>query len=182
MLLPWPLALRGRFEAMKALLRERGARLALAWVVPTVIAFSLIGGKQAHYLLPLLPGVALLFAVALDRGFDVRIGIASVLLIAAGLVLAFLPRYAATRPDLAFVSDTLAQLREKMDEIEDDPVCNYVVKPDHVIHPETPPLEIVLLLYQGANNVPVVDRDSGRLVGMVSARDLLTALDPEKPK
>ncbi len=75
-------------------------------MLPAVIAFSLIGGKQAHYLLPLLPGVALLFAVALDRGFEVRVGIASVLLIAAGLVLALLPSYAATRPDLAFVSDT----------------------------------------------------------------------------
>jgi len=107
MLLPWPLVLRGRFDAMKALLRERGARLALAWVAPTVIVFSLIGGKQAHYLLPLLPGVALLFAVALDRGgFSVRVGLASMLLIAGGLALAFLPQYAATRPDLAFVSDT----------------------------------------------------------------------------
>ncbi|HVT31131.1 MAG TPA: glycosyltransferase family 39 protein [Rhodanobacteraceae bacterium] len=107
MLLPWPLVLRGRFEAMKALVRERGARLALAWVLPTVVAFSLIGGKQAHYLLPLLPGAALLFAVALDRGgFGVRVGLASTLLIAAGLVLALLPRYAAARPDLAFVSDT----------------------------------------------------------------------------
>jgi CBS domain-containing protein len=85
-------------------------------------------------------------------------------------------------PDLAFVSNTLGQLREKMDEIGDDPVRNYLVKPDHVIHPETPPLEIVLLLYQGANNVPVVDRDSGRLVGMVSARDLLTALEPAERK
>jgi 4-amino-4-deoxy-L-arabinose transferase-like glycosyltransferase len=107
MLLPWPLVLRGRFEAMKALVRERGVRLALAWVLPTVVAFSLIGGKQAHYLLPLLPGVALLFAIALDRGgFVMRVGFASILLIAAGLVLAFLPTYAATRPDLAFVSST----------------------------------------------------------------------------
>jgi 4-amino-4-deoxy-L-arabinose transferase-like glycosyltransferase len=107
MLLPWPLVLRGRFEAMRALLRERGARLALAWVLPTVVAFSLIGGKQAHYLLPLLPGVALLFAIALDRGgFVVRVGLASIVLVAAGLVLAFLPSYAATRPDLALVSDT----------------------------------------------------------------------------
>ena len=107
MLLPWPLVLRGRFDAMKSLLRERSARLALAWVVPTVIVFSLIGGKQAHYLLPLLPGVALLFAVALDRGgFSVRVGLASMLLIAGGLALAFLPEYAARRPDLAFVSDT----------------------------------------------------------------------------
>jgi len=79
-------------------------------------------------------------------------------------------------PDLAFVSDTLGQLREKMREIEHRPVHEFVVKPDHVVHPDSPPLEIVLLLHKGNNNVPVDDRDDGRLVGMVSARDLLTAL------
>jgi len=82
-------------------------------------------------------------------------------------------------PDLAFVSDTLGQLREKMREIEDLAVRDFVVKPAHVVHPDTPPLELVLLLHQGINNVPVVDRDTGRLVGMVSARDLLTALRSE---
>lgn len=79
-------------------------------------------------------------------------------------------------PDLTFVPDTLAQLREKMQEIEHRPVHEYVVPPDQVVHPDTPPLEFVLLLHQGVNNVPVVDRESGRLVGMASARDLLTAL------
>ena len=58
----------------------------------------------------------------------------------------------------------------------------YVVKPTHVVFPDTSPLEIVLLLHQGANNVPVVDRVGGRLVGMVSARDLLTALRSEEGK
>ncbi len=79
-------------------------------------------------------------------------------------------------PDLAFLSDTLGQLREKVREIEHHPVREYVVKPAHLAHPDTSPLEIVLLLHQGANNIPVVDREDGRLVGMVSARDLLTAL------
>ena len=58
--------------------------------------------------------------------------------------------------DLAFVSETLAQLREKMREIDDRPVHEFVVKPRHVVHPDTTPLEIVLLLHQGENNVPVV--------------------------
>ena len=57
-----------------------------------------------------------------------------------------------------------------------EPVRHFAVKPDHVVHPDTSPMEVVMLLYKGANNVPVVDRDSGRLVGMVSARDVLAAL------
>jgi CBS domain-containing protein len=79
-------------------------------------------------------------------------------------------------PDLAFVSDTLGQLREKMREIEHLPVREFVVRPAHVVHPDTPPLELVLLLHQGINNIPVLDRGDARLVGMVSARDLLNAL------
>lgn len=79
-------------------------------------------------------------------------------------------------PDLAFVSDTLGQLRERMREIEHLAVRDFVVKARGVVHPDTPPLEIVLLLPQGVNAIPVVERDGGRLVGVVSARDLLTAL------
>jgi len=42
---------------------------------------------------------------------------------------------------------------------------------------EGSPVErFVLQLYRGANNLPVVERESGRLVGMVSARDVLAAL------
>ena len=80
--------------------------------------------------------------------------------------------------DLSFASETLAELREKMDEIDDRPVHEFVVVPRHVVHEDTTPLEIVLLLHQGENNVPVVDRAGGRLIGMVSARELLIALLP----
>lgn len=43
-----------------------GVRFVLCWVVPVFVAFCLISGKQIHYLLPLLPGVALLLGHALD--------------------------------------------------------------------------------------------------------------------
>jgi len=79
-------------------------------------------------------------------------------------------------PDLSFVSDDLAALREKMQAIYSRPVSEFAVMPEHVVHPDTPPLEIVLQLYRGANNVPVVDREDGRLVGVVSARDVLAVL------
>lgn len=41
---------------------DPGARFCLAWIVPGLIAFSLISGKQPHYLLPLMPAFALLAA------------------------------------------------------------------------------------------------------------------------
>ncbi len=78
--------------------------------------------------------------------------------------------------DLAFVSDTLVQLRERMHAIEHHPVSEFTLKPEHVVHPDTTPLQVVLLLHQGANNIPVVAPDTGKLVGMVSARDVLVAI------
>ena len=79
-------------------------------------------------------------------------------------------------PDLAFVSGDLDTLRRKMRKLDAAKVRDFAVTPDHVVHPDTAPVEIVLQLYRGANNLPVVDRDSGRLVGMVPARDVLAAL------
>ena len=81
-------------------------------------------------------------------------------------------------PDLAFMGDGIELLQRRMREIEDQPVRNFIVAPEHVVHPETTPLEAVLLLYKGANAVPVVAPASGRLVGMVTAREVLFALQP----
>jgi CBS domain-containing protein len=79
-------------------------------------------------------------------------------------------------PDLAFAMETVGQLRERLAEVEDRPVREFVVKPEHVAHPQTSPLEIVLLLYKGANAIPVVEAGGSRLVGMITPRDLLTTL------
>ncbi|HZX33318.1 MAG TPA: glycosyltransferase family 39 protein [Rhodocyclaceae bacterium] len=58
------------WSAMAAALRERGdagLRFCLAWIVPALVVFSLSGGKQAHYILPLLPAFALLLAFGWPR-------------------------------------------------------------------------------------------------------------------
>lgn len=46
----------------QALPREPGLRFLLCWIIPVFISFSLISGKQPHYLLPLFPGLAILSA------------------------------------------------------------------------------------------------------------------------
>src|SRR5450759_1341760 len=81
MLLPWPLVLRGEWAGLSVLRNERALRFAAAWLLPTFVAWSLIAGKQPHYLLPMIPGVALAAALALDRGgWRVRSGLFALLL------------------------------------------------------------------------------------------------------
>lgn len=91
LLLPWllwlPLWRGGRLRCL-----DLGLRFCLSWLVPVFIAFSLISGKRLHYLLPLLPGVALMIARGVDavgnfawgkgqRVFAAAIGIISIILI-----------------------------------------------------------------------------------------------------
>ncbi|HYG64708.1 MAG TPA: glycosyltransferase family 39 protein, partial [Thermoanaerobaculia bacterium] len=57
--------------AWKGVLRltaDAGTRFCLAWLMPGLVVFSLISGKQPHYLLPLLPAVALLIARGMETG------------------------------------------------------------------------------------------------------------------
>ena len=79
-------------------------------------------------------------------------------------------------PDLAFVSDTLGQLREKMREIEHRAVREFVVQARSRRASRHDAARDRPAAAHGANNMPVVDRDTGKLVGMVSARDVLAAL------
>lgn len=60
----------GAWRALLAAARDRldpGVRFCLAWLLPAFIGFSLAGGKQVHYLLPLLPAFALLPAFGWRR-------------------------------------------------------------------------------------------------------------------
>ena len=76
-------------------------------------------------------------------------------------------------PDLNFVKPTMDDLRAHMHGIEHENVCNYMTQ-QQTVSGDSSPLEVVLLLYRGAKSVPVVHGDM--LVGMISARDLLSAL------
>ena len=101
MLLPWPLVLRGGWRSLRAQLGVPALRLALAWLVPTFVVFSLIGGKQPHYLLPVIPAIALGGAWLLERSDGrARSGLFALALIGIGALFALLPHLAASRPSL----------------------------------------------------------------------------------
>ena len=99
MLLPWMVVLRGRWADVRSTISTQPAvRFALGWTLPTVLAFSLVSGKQGHYLLPILPGFALLFGVLIARSdLRIRVGLMGALVVMLGLALASLPYLATTR-------------------------------------------------------------------------------------
>jgi 4-amino-4-deoxy-L-arabinose transferase-like glycosyltransferase len=59
--LMWPRIWQATF-AIRATGRPPGLRLIACWLVPVLVAFSLVSGKQTYYLLPELAGVAIFLA------------------------------------------------------------------------------------------------------------------------
>lgn len=110
MVLPWPLVVRGGIGALRARLRElqldvldwrwpaalcgrasAAWRCGIAWLVPTFVVFSLVSGKQPHYLLPLIPALALLIALGLESAqLRLRGGLFGAVLVLLGLGVASL--------------------------------------------------------------------------------------------
>ncbi|HEY7759891.1 MAG TPA: glycosyltransferase family 39 protein [Burkholderiales bacterium] len=117
-LFPWLLwpALWRALNRLRMAPSDPGVRLLLAWTVPAFIGFSLISGKQPHYLLPLVPGFALLAAHALHASGRVdllnrvrmlaAVSPALVFAINAGIV-----RYVGADHDLHPIGDHLRALQ-----------------------------------------------------------------------
>lgn len=106
MVLPWTLSLRAPWRAWRdGLAASKAARFGVIWFVPAFVAFCFVSGKQPHYLLPLLPGLALYLArVQGDALARIRGRAFGALLILVGLVL-FAAPYAATHAaDLPMLS------------------------------------------------------------------------------
>ncbi len=99
LLLPWvawPRVWRSLGKGHLITLRDGGLRLLAAWTLPALIIFSVISGKQLHYLLPEFAAFALFFARALSRdaeapGRRLDAFVGTIFFIAIGAVLLFLP-------------------------------------------------------------------------------------------
>jgi 4-amino-4-deoxy-L-arabinose transferase-like glycosyltransferase len=77
----------------RAILRTRpdaGLRFGIVWAVPVFLAFSLVSGKQPHYLLPIFPALALYAARVLEAGRERGVALPALLTGGAGLALIIL--------------------------------------------------------------------------------------------
>lgn len=105
LLLPWLLWPRAWQAALAASSRARqpGPRLIACWLIPVLLAFSLVSGKQTYYLVPELAGIAILLAggfVQLSRSrrpppAATRPWLLALGLFAVAIVLLMLPRWVA---------------------------------------------------------------------------------------
>ncbi len=79
--------------------------------------------------------------------------------------------------DVSFVHETTEDLAQRLGERRHEPVANWLSKDDPVMQPATPILEVMLLMLRGrTTSVPVVDKDSHRLEGIISFWNVLEKL------
>ena len=83
LLFPWGWSIR-LWRGFSGTWSDPAIKLCTIWATSTLILFSLISGKQAHYLLPAYPAMALLFAYASVRAKSGSMAWVALLLIAAG--------------------------------------------------------------------------------------------------
>jgi CBS domain-containing protein len=67
----------------------------------------------------------------------------------------------------------MQDVRDRFAEIAGDPVGKHLDRDAPVLRPEQPLVTAMFYLYQGRNFLPVVEADSGLLVGVVSTWDVL---------
>jgi 4-amino-4-deoxy-L-arabinose transferase-like glycosyltransferase len=101
--LMWGAFWRGLFKH-DASRNEIGVRFCIAWLLPVLAIFSLISGKQIHYILPIFPAFSLLIArysadnTSSSRNLMLPIVIA---VLALGLALLLIPTYANSHTKIA---------------------------------------------------------------------------------
>jgi len=73
--------------------------------------------------------------------------------------------------NVGFVQQTLADLHHRLVEIEDKPISMCMNTDAETVAPDTPLVESLLVLYHARNSIPVVDPESGKLLGVISYWD-----------
>lgn len=79
--------------------------------------------------------------------------------------------------NLAFIPSSLEKMKEQIAEEAGEPLEKYVTRSDSPpLSPESPVIQGILMLDECGGTLAVVDPQSHRLVGILSATDVLTAL------
>jgi CBS domain-containing protein len=79
--------------------------------------------------------------------------------------------------DLDFVADTLGEVRERMGEVCEEPVGRHLEGGrSQTLDPDSSFTEALFLLHRLRRDLPVVEEETGKLVGMVSPWDVLARL------
>jgi CBS-domain-containing membrane protein len=74
-------------------------------------------------------------------------------------------------PNLRFLSDDQSELHRKYESLKNNPVRRAVNREAARVYPDTPLIEAIRLFCRNHMTIPVIERGSDRLIGMISYWD-----------
>lgn len=80
-------------------------------------------------------------------------------------------------PNLRFMGDDPAELREKYASIKNNPVMRAVNRESIRVYPDTPLAEAIRLFCRNHTTLPVVERGTGILLGIISYWDVVRFIE-----
>jgi len=73
---------------------------------------------------------------------------------------------------ISFIKENLADLHQRLREVEEQPISICMNQEVVTVPPDHPLVETLLVLYRTKTSIPVVEPDSGKLLGMISYWDV----------
>jgi len=77
----------------------------------------------------------------------------------------------------SFMRESLTDIKQRLTAVSGKTIAPYIATDITVVYPDSPLIDALMLLYHKYIRIPVVSRDSGRLVGGISLITLLRALE-----
>jgi CBS-domain-containing membrane protein len=74
--------------------------------------------------------------------------------------------------EVSFIHETLADLHERLREVQNKPISCCMSTDVSTVPPDKPLVESLLILYRTKISIPVVDPATGKLLGMISYWDV----------
>lgn len=78
-----------------------------------------------------------------------------------------------------FLPADIEDLKVRLKDVRQEPVSTYIATDVEYVFPDSPLTDALLLLYHSHVRIPVVERDSKKLVGSISFTTLLRKLNPK---
>lgn len=83
--------------------------------------------------------------------------------------------------NVPYMSTALDELRTRLRTVADEPVTTCLDTKATAVDPDTPTLDTLLTLYRTKTALPVVEKQTGRLVGVISYFDVGKKIMEEQP-
>lgn len=102
------------------------------------------------------------------------------MLLPAGVKVGEAVHHISQMPDIGFMTINVQHLRQAYAAIADQPVVRFVDVDTPVFRPDSPLSSALLQLYRTRNFVPVVEKGTDQLIGMISTWDILGSLSADQ--